>query len=747
MAELSAHRWSGSQLVLLMLLSISSYLLSSEQIFLILGHSVNFSPLLYFFAGQTLGFLPGLLVSAAAALGLAEQGQWAQTAVPIALYLATYLLQRRGLMLAEAALGFHLAWSLLAVALHAMSATGQTPALEFYRYLQMAAFDLVLAAVADIILKNFQVTGSVPWLSRTENWSLDDLIRTTFNINVALIFAAGMTWEGSRIRSAQLLHGAGLLSTFPDSAELLQRNEAGTPVHRSLNGNDVVFVAVPSHMNPASFAREAFPGACKDFEVSAASEISNVKNSDFLNVGCKIYMLPKRGADSWIIVNTAAIRKAEEKQIFIDVIALASLLIFSGLYFVLLRRTIRENFLKASGVLEQFGTANLSVPQLSISDLQNVVNVFAIRNNSYINAVENQITLASAVQKLQKSIKLSIISDITFDEVNCNLHFTTFNLDGHQALSTIHVHPTDLVLFRQVDGHEDAMVEFRTEDGDAASHMITLQGAAGKLAWSTGVMIAVRQPKRMREFLHHHARLIDLGGMASAICHELKQPLFTIALAAQSIGMLLDGSGEEADDRIKQRSSRIREQVARAQEIIDRIANYGRISFGQAGISNFTDAFEGACLMLEATLQERGIQTRVSSSADHPVPISRIALEQVMVNVVQNSIDAIMEARSRGARPEAGLIEFVSFVEHDRLICRIMDDGMGLGVPRASTLFEPFFTTKLDKGGSGLGLFVAKQIIIEAKGQIDLRKREPHGTILEIMVPFVRPEDLPSASG
>lgn len=110
-----------------------------------------------------------------------------------------------------------------------------------------------------------------------------------------------------------------------------------------------------------------------------------------------------------------------------------------------------------------------------------------------------------------------------------------------------------------------------------------------------------------------------------------------------------------------------------------------------------------------------------------------------MANALQNSFDAIAEARGRGGQPTAGLIEFEAHEENNKVVLRLSDDGIGIEDAAATVLFEPFFTTKAEKGGSGLGLFVMKQIVMEANGHIELRSRQPYGAILEMTFPKAAP--------
>jgi C4-dicarboxylate-specific signal transduction histidine kinase len=275
-------------------------------------------------------------------------------------------------------------------------------------------------------------------------------------------------------------------------------------------------------------------------------------------------------------------------------------------------------------------------------------------------------------------------------------------------------------------------LEFREVSASEHSNLVTLRTAAGANAWQSGVIVEVRQPLRTRELLRHNARLIDLGAMASAICHELKQPLFTIALANASLQRLLTQQAAASHEMAQERATAIATEVARARTIIDRIGNYGRVTMNGKAVITPREAFDAAWGLLAPTALGNDIRVSANQTGDCRIYASRVAVEQLMVNALQNSFDAIAEARGRGGRPTAGLIAFDAHEDGENVIVRLSDDGIGIEDAAAALLFEPFFTTKAEKGGSGLGLFVMNQIVMESNGHIELRPRQPFGAILEM---------------
>lgn len=452
---------------------------------------------------------------------------------------------------------------------------------------------------------------------------------------------------------------------------------------------------------------------------------------------CQSFIVQTETGARTLIINASALAAKEERKLVVHFAVLLGVLGFAALYIGALRRLIRKNAEEMSEVLSKFGTPELRVAQpLSIADYQDAVDILVERNNAYVTLVKSQNALSTSVKDLKSTIDFRFITNVSLDIERHRIYFDQIGTDGLIISHYLDIVAADIALFHQSNGRSDVLVEFRSDQSLDTSHRLTLKQASGDLAWSAGILVTFRQPKWVREIFHHNARLLDLGQMAAATFHELKQPLSTAAIAAQSINLLSADLPAEKAEQIKARSERVIEQIGRAQKIMDRVAKYSAGTPGSEMTSSCLHAFEGACAMLEAMLGERSITTVIRCNNPTAVALPPIALEQIMVNAIQNSADAILEARSRDNRQQAGVIEFESFVRDGQLVCRILDDGVGLDVPVAATLFEPFFTTKADRGGSGLGLFVARQIIIEAKGTIDLKQRDPHGSILEICFPI-----------
>lgn len=699
--------------------------------------TIHVGVLLFLLAGQAWGLIPGLVVAACAALASWQHGHAGlQVLHWVGLYLTSFALSRRGLLLAEGTLLFHFGASLLLLIVAQAGVHAQVAPFILLHYLESAAPNVLIAAFGDIMLRSFRWQQRAPWLVMQHRRSLTAIVRTSINMNLALLFLLTVTWQSQQLEEQARSYRLRVDSRLSAQQSSILHTPPG--VFRSLtlnNGSRLEVARMAPGTDPLAQARSLRPGTCHRITRRRQYEPLGEVGSQAWLTRCEVVALSGSRNATVVVIHAETVRRLAEQL----AATMSLLFIFTMLvvfYLISVNIHIREGIIRVRRAISTFGTRDIPVASdLYIADFGNIIRAVADRNRLYMDALDKRAQLVEAVSDLHRNFDFRTILDVRIDLQSGLLSFTQVELDGTAHENAIHVHGSDLGLFVQIRSSEDALIEFRARDGEESTFLLTLHGAEGLTGWRSGVIVRVRQPKRMREFLLHNARLADLGGMASAICHEMKQPLFTIDIAARSIGLLAIGKAQEVRTLIEERSQRINAEVNRAREIIDRIANYGRVNLAEGGDADPRAAFETAGSLLEARIRENNIAIDLNGTPGRKVAVPRIALEQVMVNLLQNAIDAILEARRRGNRPGVGNIRFDLEADDSQVCFTVSDDGIGFEDNSPTTLFEPFFTTKSDKGGSGLGLYIAKQIIIEAQGRIDLRQRTPHGCVVEVRVP------------
>ena len=242
------------------------------------------------------------------------------------------------------------------------------------------------------------------------------------------------------------------------------------------------------------------------------------------------------------------------------------------------------------------------------------------------------------------------------------------------------------------------------------------------------------QERRMQELqseLVHVSRLTAMGEMASALAHELNQPLSAITSYLRGAATLL--KSEQPDkDRVIDALDRSSAQALRAGDIIKRLRDFVAKGETQHALENPATLLEEAAALALVGAREQGV--RVSLRCDRDLPeilVDKIQIQQVALNLIRNAVEAMETTSRRELLIGVARRNEVAFFS-------IADTGTGIAPEIAQHLFQPFVTSKTD--GMGVGLSICRTIIESHGGRITVRPNETAGTIFEFTLPFAEPE-------
>lgn len=243
---------------------------------------------------------------------------------------------------------------------------------------------------------------------------------------------------------------------------------------------------------------------------------------------------------------------------------------------------------------------------------------------------------------------------------------------------------------------------------------------------------------RFRDELAHATRLSAMGEMAASIAHELNQPLAAIVNYASACKRLL--AAEQPDlSRVVLYLQRQSDQAVRAGEIIRRIRGF----LGKKPTSRTTldlnEILSDTVELLESDLVNNNVQLELDLENDMPRIIGdRIQVQQVVLNLVRNAMEAIVEADSpkRRIAVTAGSDGAVAYV-------LVADTGPGLGEADPEQVLEAFYSTK--GGGMGLGLAISRSIVEAHGGRLEVMNRPEGGALARVTFPPIGTLDETSA--
>ncbi|MCA9209408.1 MAG: PAS domain S-box protein [Planctomycetales bacterium] len=230
--------------------------------------------------------------------------------------------------------------------------------------------------------------------------------------------------------------------------------------------------------------------------------------------------------------------------------------------------------------------------------------------------------------------------------------------------------------------------------------------------------------------LAHLSRLSTMGEMLAELAHEINQPLYAISNYADACSNILKSRPPEMEQYVQQWTSSIAVQAKRAGDIIRRIGRFLRKDTPNYSHVDINELVDGTLELLELELNTQNIVVRRSFAEPLPeVFVTPLHIEQVLVNLLRNSVDALRNM-PRGDR----LISIETRLLDDSWIeIAISDNGHGIDSHTAERLFEPFFTTKTD--GIGLGLAVCQSTVRTYGGVLRFVSEVDRGTTFRFTLP------------
>ncbi len=242
-----------------------------------------------------------------------------------------------------------------------------------------------------------------------------------------------------------------------------------------------------------------------------------------------------------------------------------------------------------------------------------------------------------------------------------------------------------------------------------------------------------RTRQRLQELqaeLSHVSRVSEMGQMASALAHEINQPLAAASnylQAAKRLGARRDPAQAGLIDEALDKAAG---QVERASQILRRLRTFirkGEPELAPEDVANLIE--EGSAIALVGA-RERGVMVRLQAAARLPaVLVDKIQIQQVIVNLMRNAVEAMEQSPRRELTLEAALA-----AAGGPVVVRIVDTGPGLAPDVANRLFQPFVTTKPQ--GMGVGLSICRSIVEGHGGTLVAEANPGGGTVFSFTLPL-----------
>ncbi len=241
----------------------------------------------------------------------------------------------------------------------------------------------------------------------------------------------------------------------------------------------------------------------------------------------------------------------------------------------------------------------------------------------------------------------------------------------------------------------------------------------GSVLWS-GFMADITSEKEQDVVLKQSSKLITLGELAAGIAHEVNNPLTVI----QGMTALINRLSNDPE-KIRERLATIDKAVGRIAKIINGLRKFSRMSEGDRKKSVALKSIIQESLNLSgAKAAQFGVKFIQDIQSDGIILGNEIELEQTVVNLINNAIDAIKAKQEKW-------IEIKLFENQETVFLQVLDCGDGIPEEIRSKIFKAFFTTKPAGEGTGLGLSIISGILREHNATVEVKTDSPH-TCFEI---------------
>lgn len=231
----------------------------------------------------------------------------------------------------------------------------------------------------------------------------------------------------------------------------------------------------------------------------------------------------------------------------------------------------------------------------------------------------------------------------------------------------------------------------------------------------------ITQQLALEHKLAQQERMAALGRLAAGLAHEVNTPVTGIASYAQLLRELTPN-----DDPRASLVEKIEEQAFRVARIVTNLLELARPAGFERTLVDLADVAREEWLSIRSEAKRAGIHCTCQVPDALPIRANRVQLELVVHNLLRNALQAT---------PAGGQVEVEVREENGVAVLEVRDTGPGIPEALRGAVFEPFVTTRAGQGGTGLGLAITRDIVRAHGGRIEVRGREPHGTVMRVELP------------
>ncbi|MCF8383822.1 MAG: PAS domain-containing protein [Chlorobium sp.] len=270
--------------------------------------------------------------------------------------------------------------------------------------------------------------------------------------------------------------------------------------------------------------------------------------------------------------------------------------------------------------------------------------------------------------------------------------------------------------------------EFLCHAGDQerllAGNFSRITGSGESILGAVAVLRDLTEERAMQQVIDRQEKLSAIGELASGVAHEIRNPLNAIGILAQRLDIEFSPAADEPEYRHLVRT--VVSEVHRVNAIIQRFLKFGRPPQLMPVPVNLDDFVGSYSTVLQSEAEKKGVRFTLDAGCRKTVQLDREQMQQVLLNIVRNSVEATAEG---------GHIALRVFCRGSQAVIEVADTGAGIPAAKLPEIFNLYYTTKDD--GTGMGLSIANQIVHVHGGMIEVSSREGEGSVFRVVLPAV----------
>ncbi|MCX6132312.1 MAG: ATP-binding protein [Ignavibacteriales bacterium] len=245
----------------------------------------------------------------------------------------------------------------------------------------------------------------------------------------------------------------------------------------------------------------------------------------------------------------------------------------------------------------------------------------------------------------------------------------------------------------------------------------------GSLESHTVVIKDLTEARRLEREIQRKDKLTAMGGLASGVAHEVRNPLNAISMIAQRFEREFVPRSDVKEYRAL--TNVLKKESARVNGIVQQFLQFARPPKVELKETPAGEFIAHVSTLFGAQAKEKGVRFSSHAHLDGVIRVDAAQMTQAMLNLLQNALDAT---------PKGGAISLEVNRNGGYIVFEVTDDGVGIPADRIERVFDLYFTTK--PNGTGMGLAITQQIVTQHHGTMDVESGPTQGTTFSISIPI-----------